>query len=207
MPLLPPEPFVYPESLFAVVAPCDDARWWVLQTRARAEKALARSLWQREIAFFLPVYQRTWQKRDRKLVSQLPLFPGYLFLFGSEQARLRALKSREATGCLPVENQKELQEDLARLHRLLVGGASLLPGLNRHPREVLALRRGPWSGTEGSVLRRNGQLYLSVGVHWLRRRALVEIQEWMLEPKAEIRLGCPPLGSAHSTESMAEEVT
>ncbi len=40
MPLLPAEPYLYPENLFAESEAPSDGFWWVLHTRPRAEKAL-----------------------------------------------------------------------------------------------------------------------------------------------------------------------
>ena len=45
MPLLPPETTLYPSDLLARPAdPGAEARWWVIHTRPRAEKNLARKL-------------------------------------------------------------------------------------------------------------------------------------------------------------------
>ena len=58
MPLLPLEPFLFPDDLLSgelgqgpVEGP---GCWWVLHTRPRAEKSLARSLLRRNHPFFLP---------------------------------------------------------------------------------------------------------------------------------------------------------
>src|SRR5437588_3759435 len=53
MPLLPPEPIVYPEGLLSNGAPAEDAaaNWWVLHTKPRAEKSLARKCLKGEISF------------------------------------------------------------------------------------------------------------------------------------------------------------
>src|SRR6516164_5481656 len=90
MPVLPLEPFVYPDNLLMQpFAPADPSwRWWVLHTRPRAEKTLARNLLKHQIAFFLPLFQRSQRFRGRLVTSHLPLFPGYVFLLGDNQDRL-----------------------------------------------------------------------------------------------------------------------
>ena len=57
MPLLDAEPPLFPLDLFddkidqAVV---QDKTWWVLHTKPRQEKSLARELFRREVPFYLP---------------------------------------------------------------------------------------------------------------------------------------------------------
>ena len=58
MPLLPIEPFVFPDDLFTAGAAEDGSCWWALHTRPRAEKALARKLLAHEVSYFLPLYKR-----------------------------------------------------------------------------------------------------------------------------------------------------
>src|SRR5262245_30520963 len=43
MPLLPAEPFLNPVHLFADRPVAEDALWWVLHTRPRAEKSIGRA--------------------------------------------------------------------------------------------------------------------------------------------------------------------
>jgi hypothetical protein len=84
MPIISLEPFLFPEELFMAkhcpfslnTVPATDARWWVLRTRPRCEKALARSLLNQGISFFLPLFERRHRLQGRRVVSHLPLFAG-----------------------------------------------------------------------------------------------------------------------------------
>src|SRR5262249_33116911 len=80
------------------------SRWWVLHTRPRAEKTLARKCLGRGTPFFLPVYQKEWRSRGRLLRSNLPLFPGYLFLRGTAEDRLHALETHLIVPTLPADD-------------------------------------------------------------------------------------------------------
>ena len=95
MPILPLEPFLFPEELLAAPATATErvGRWWVLHTRPRTEKALARRFFHRGLSFFLPLYPRQSRSRGRVLCSHVPLFAGYVFLHGDEEARLHALET------------------------------------------------------------------------------------------------------------------
>lgn len=113
MPLLPPEPFVFPPELLVEPAAADSVappefRWWVLHTRPRTEKALVCCLLGRSVGFFLPQYLKDRLSRGRRFASHLPLFPGYLFLHGGERDRLTALETNLVVNCLPVHDQAQL---------------------------------------------------------------------------------------------------
>jgi transcriptional antiterminator RfaH len=184
MPVLPLEPFVFPADPFTAGASfTEEIRWWVFHTRPRAEKTLTRALLLRRIAFFLPLWQRHHQMSGRIRTSHLPLFPGYVFVLGDSDARLEALKTNLVARDLLVPDQHELVGDLARIHRLMVAGASLMPQERLQPGTRVVIVRGPLAGLEGEVLRRGKHLKLIVGVHFLQRGASVELEEWMIEPR------------------------
>jgi len=129
MPLLAPEPFVYSEGLLTderTVAE-GEARWWVLHTRARAEKSVARVALRHTIPFFLPLNERNWCNKGRTFSSWLPLFPGYLFIHGNGDARQKLLDTNYLAGVLPVVDQEGLRSDLARVHGLMTAGVALTP--------------------------------------------------------------------------------
>ena len=119
MPLLPAEPMTFPDDLFANDASVvkEASAWWVLHTKPRTEKSLARKCLNSRAPFFLPQYERRWRSRGRMQKAHLPLFPGYLFLFADEDARIEALKTNLVVNCLAVADQKQLQSDLVRLYR------------------------------------------------------------------------------------------
>jgi transcriptional antiterminator RfaH len=184
MPLLPLEPFVAPPTLFADDLPetAGPGRWWVLHTRPRAEKGLARQCLRRDLAFFLPLHKRQWRSRGRLFCSHVPLFPGYLFLYGDGAGRLAALETNLVARCLPVEDQARLHADLARVHRLIVAEAPLTPEERLEPGDLVDIVAGPLAGLQGKVLRRGKQLKLLVEVQFLQRGVSAEIESWMLQP-------------------------
>jgi transcriptional antiterminator RfaH len=154
----------------------------VLHTRPRAEKALARHLAGRNHSFYLPLHLRQWRSRGRLLTSQLPLFPGYVFLYGDHQSRQNALESNLVALVLPVANQIQLQEDLRRVDRLISVGAPLTAEERLEPGDAVAIIAGPLKGMTGTVLRRSKQLRFLVEVEFLRRGVSVEVESWMIEP-------------------------
>jgi transcription termination/antitermination protein NusG len=192
MPLLPLEPFVFPDQLLD--QPCDATAtngslpWWVLHTRPRAEKALARKLLRQGTAFFLPIRKKQWQKHGRTFSSHVPLFPGYLFLKADDFAAFRTLETNFVARILRVPDQFQLQADLARVYRLIASGGALVPEEKLRPGALVEITTGPLSGLEGKILRRGKQLKFIVEVQFLQRGVSVEIESWMFEPRSSPQL-------------------
>ena len=183
MPLLRAEPNLYPETLFTDPMPVDaSARWWVLYTRARAEKSLARQLHGRRIAFYLPLYKSTWNHNGRHRSSHLPLFPGYVFLFGGDDARLAALETNLLTSTIPVAEQERLYSDLLRVERLAGGPVPVAPECDFATGEPVVIESGPFQGMTGKILRRGQQTRFVVEIELLRRGVSVEFEGWLLRP-------------------------
>jgi transcription antitermination factor NusG len=182
MPLLSLEPFVFPEKLLTSAAEEDDSsRWWVLHTKPRAEKTLARRLLDRAVPFFLPLYQREWRNRGRMFRSYLPLFPSYVFLRGEWETRSRAMETNLVVAALRVEDQAQLHGDLARVYHLITTGAPLSPEERLGPGTRVEITKGAFTGLEGKVLRRGRQLKFFVEVEFLQRSVSVEIESWMFQ--------------------------
>ena len=182
MPILPLEPFLHPIDLFAGPAPhAEEHRWWALHTRPRAEKALARHLLRDETAFFLPLGRKIARVGTRTQTSHLPLFPGYIFLWGDERARVEALTSNLIVRCLPVPDQAVLYADLAGVHRLMTTEREIGAELGLPPGTAVEIVAGPLAGLRGKVVRAEKRLKFVVEVHFLHQGAWVEIDGWMLE--------------------------
>lgn len=189
MPLLELETFLSPETLFDL--PAEDAverpdRWWVLHTRPRAEKTLARKFSDRGTSFYLPLHSREWHNRGRRFQSFLPLFPGYVFMHGDTEERIKALETNLVAHVLPVDDQIQLHADLARVHHLLTTGAPVTPEERLEPGDPVEIIKGPLSGLEGKVIKRGKNLRLVIEVQFLRRAVSAEVESWMIQ-------ACEPL--------------
>jgi transcriptional antiterminator RfaH len=184
MPLLQKEPCVYPEGLLTRPHPEGDgeARWWVLHTRPRAEKAVARVAYGERISFFLPVYHRRWLNAGRKFSAYLPLFPGYVFLHGDNQGRQRLLETNSVAQSIPVADQGQLHGDLMRVYRLIEAGMPMTPEDQVQPGARVVITEGPLQGFEGKVTRCGRHLKLWVEVEFIRRGVSVEIDRHLVRP-------------------------
>src|SRR5437868_12015290 len=107
MPILAAEPDRYPSHLFDGPAQesSDGRNWFVLHTKPRQEKSLARHLYATGVSHYLPAVPRRCRIRNRVLTAHVPLFTGYLFLFADGEERVSALASNRIAHTLPVTDQ------------------------------------------------------------------------------------------------------
>ncbi len=182
MPVLAGETSVFPEDLLELAAADPSARsWWVLYTKARQEKAVARHLLAKEIPFYLPQVKRTLCYRGRRVVSHVPLFAGYVFMFGSADDRLASLKSNRIVRVLHVEEGERLRQDLVNIRRLIASGAPLTPESRLVPGKRVRVRYGSLAGLEGTLLKRHGQTLVVVSIDFIQQGASMAIDDSWLE--------------------------
>jgi len=186
VPILTVEPAVWPDDLFAEdrMADASEMRWWVLHTKPRAEKSLARRLLADDASFFLPLRRHRRRIQRRLVSSYVPLFPGYLFLRGDDVARQAAIETRFAVGSLHVENQQQLSEELANIHRLIQSGISLSPEERLQPGMPAEIVSGPLAGLRGCIQQRRGAktVRFIIEVQFLQQGTSVEVDSSMIRP-------------------------
>jgi transcriptional antiterminator NusG len=184
MPLLPPEPASFPENLLTDPTPLATrpGRWWAVYTKARGEKALARHLRGRGVPHYLPLHRHTWRNKGRTFTSYLPLFPGYVFLHGDDQARVAALESNLISRILDVPDQKRLVNDLRRVDRMVAADVPVELADALVPGQAVEIVAGPFQGLQGTLVRHGNQLRLVVAVTFLQQAVSAEVEGWMVEP-------------------------
>jgi len=183
MPVLKEETSLFPERLLdGILDDSQSRQWWVLYTKSRREKALARRLLSYEIPFYLPLVENTTIRRGRRLRTLVPLFSGYVFLYGREDERVQSLTTNHISRVLDVPDPEGLRYDLSQLRQLLAAKVPLTMESRLAPGDRVRVRYGPMEGIEGTVLSRRGQVRLLVAVNFLQQGASVEIDDFMLEP-------------------------
>jgi transcription antitermination factor NusG len=192
MPLVPAETCLFPDRLLdAPQTGVDEtSRWWVLHTRPRAEKTLARRLLGREVGFYLPLYEHRLSSGGRARSSFLPLFPGYVFLHGNDEDRRLALETNQIAQALAVPDQLGLFGDLQRIRQLLETRQNLTPEQRLQPGTPVRIIAGALAGMAGVVVRQGRQLRFVVAVSFLQSGASVDVESWMIEPiEQSLRIG------------------
>jgi transcription termination/antitermination protein NusG len=158
------------------------AQWFVLHTKSRQEKALAQSLDAMSVGYFLPVIEQVRRDRGRKIVTSVPLFPGYLFLHGSNEQAYEADRTRRIAQIIPVSDQQRLESDIRNIRLALSCRAKLepFPFMKRGTR--VEVRSGPFRGLQGIVEDHAGAGRLILQVDVIGKATSLEIDGAVLEP-------------------------
>lgn len=185
MPILPRESDIFPSELLDDQGPLEAAegQWWALYTMARREKELMRRLRGLEVAFYSPlVHKRSRSPGGRVRESYVPLFASYVFAFGTEQARQKALTTNCVARCLEVPDPGQLVHDLRQIRHLIELDAPLTVEARIEPGRRVRVRSGPMMGLEGTVAKRRGKDWLVVAVEFLGQGASVMLEDFRVEP-------------------------
>jgi transcription antitermination factor NusG len=158
-----------------------DRHWWVVYTKSRQEKSLARELLKYEVPFYLPQVKNTTIVKGRRRTTFMPLFTGYVFMLADEAERVRALTTNRISRTLNVEETEQLILDLRQIKRLIESDAPLTIERRLAPGQKVRIKQGALMGMEGTVLLRRGETRLLVAVNFLQQGASIEVQDYLLE--------------------------
>ncbi len=181
MPILAAETSEFPESLLSDFVPTGQRAWWAVYTKPRQEKALARDLVRMELPFYLPLVKKASVIRGKEVISQLPLFDGYLFLYGDEEERMRSLSTRRIANVVSPGDQLRIARDLRNIRQLIASDAPLTIESRMLPGQRVRIRSGSMKGMEGNIVLRRGQTRLLVAVDFLQQGASIAIDDFRLE--------------------------
>jgi len=182
MPILPPETSLYPHNLLEdVTSEESDRCWWAIYTKARQEKSLARNLLGREIPFYLPLVRKDRCTRGRQVSAYLPIFEGYLFLYGSDEERVSALTTNRISRVLPVRDEEKFLTDLGQLHHLIESDVPLTIERRLTRGDRVRVKSGAFRGVEGEIIRRENGTRLLVAVNYMEQGVSIEIDDFMVE--------------------------
>lgn len=183
MPILAAEPDCYPHNLLEdLTAVSDDRRWWAVYTRSRQEKSLARQLHGMTVPYYLPLVSKTSRIGARKVKSHLPVFCGYVFLYGSEEERVQALTTNRISRILPVPDTQRMTTDLRHVRTLIATGAPLTVEARLQPGQRVRIKGGALMGLEGTIITRRAETRLLIAVHYLQQGVSIQIDDYMVEP-------------------------
>lgn len=155
----------------------ENRNWYAIYTRANHEKRVARELRVRCIEHFLPLYRSMRRWSDRRVVMELPLFPGYVFVRIALQDQLHVLQISGVVRMvcfngvptvLPGEEIEILRKGLSR-HVRPTPHPFLSAGRN------VRIKSGPLEGLKGILLRTRGNWRVVVSVALIHRAIVVDV--------------------------------
>jgi transcription termination/antitermination protein NusG len=135
--------------------------WYVLHTRSRFETVVYDGLLKKSKEVFLPKVRVRSKRRDRKLMIDLPLFPGYLFVRSDLEPRdhLDILKT---VGVVRLIGNKEgplaVPEDTIHSLRIMVTAQQeIQTGFQLKQGDPVMVMTGPFAGIQGVFVRYRGR--------------------------------------------------
>lgn len=182
MPILTEEPRSFPDDLLLGGGDLEDRQWSVAYTKVRQEKSLARDLHQRSIPHYLPLIPKRHVYRGRTVNSHLPLFSSYVFLYTTDEERIRSLSTNRVASIVPVRDQGLLLTDLQRVERLIEASMPLTVESRLRAGQPVRVKCGALAGMEGKILKRCRTTRLLVAIEFLQQGVSLEIDDHLLEP-------------------------
>ena len=160
------QPYLYPEDLIGKADTGPGLFWTCVRTRPRWEKKFAEWLMAHRHGFFLPVFRHETSSGRKRRSSELPLFPGFVFVEGD-----LSKKDFAATGCVAYvlrprgsREARQLEREIRNIWRGVVSGLYVTPVHNLAAGEPCRIVAGPLQGAEAKYERpgRMGRLILQV---------------------------------------------
>lgn len=138
-----------------------DRHWGFAYLRPRTEKKVAEVLAGQNIPVYLPIVNKARLHHGTKIVTPLPMIPGYIFLAAGDQERnelKRSVKFFVNIQLLRIPTEEEtLIRELNALHQFEILAKTqevyVNPGIQRGDRIIVT--QGPLKGLETEVIRRD----------------------------------------------------
>jgi transcription antitermination factor NusG len=154
-----------------------ERNWFAVYTTCRHEKRVARNLGQRQIEHFLPIYrtQHTWKDGTRVMLD-LPLFPGYIFVRIDLHDRVGVLEVPGVVSMIGTAKQPAPLPDL-EVEALRAG----LDPTRAAPHALLTvgqrvrITRGALAGVEGIVVRKKSGFQVVLTLNLLMQSIAIEV--------------------------------
>jgi transcription antitermination factor NusG len=125
--------------------------WFVAHTRPRAEKKLAEFCVEQGYEHRLPVYRSVKTYARKRVISEKPLFPGYMFARVERRHRMMLVQNRYVANLLDIEDQEEFVGQLDAIYRALDARVEIQVCPEIKPGLQVRIKSGPLRGTEGWV--------------------------------------------------------
>jgi transcription antitermination factor NusG len=154
--------------------------WYAVHVRSRHEFQVADRIAKKDIEVFLPKVERERKWKDRKKKISFPLFPGYIFVHTTKEAKnlLSVLKIRGVVRLictLPGIPDSIPEEQIQALIRLVENQEELDPYPYLSEGQRVVIKHGPLNGVEGILVEKLDRHILVLSVDVLRQGVALTI--------------------------------
>ncbi len=157
--------------------------WFAVFTKSHHEKRVGQFYQERQVEYFLPLYQTVhhWTNR-RNVTLSLPLFPCYIFVHITRLERVRAL---DIPGVLSIVGSRQEPTPLLDLEIDSLRSELHLRRFQPYPHLTtgarVRIKSGALAGMEGIVLRQKNSFRVVLTVNLIMQSVAVEVDAGELE--------------------------
>ena len=163
---------------------CLEPHWYAAYTCAQHEKRVAQQLEACQVTNYLPLYEAVHRWKDRRKLVQLPLFPGYVFVWIPLRSRLDVLRLPGVVRLVGFNGTPTPlpEHEVEGLRRALSQGVRAEPHPHLRVGRRVRITRGPLVGREGILKRWKGALRVVLSLELIQRSILLDIEASFTEP-------------------------
>ncbi len=160
-------------------------KWYVLHTKSRCEKVVNEGLNKKSFEAFLPTMHVKSKRRDRKVMLDIPIFPGYTFVKStlSAEEHLSIVKTAGVVKVIGnMQGPVQVQPDVIQSLKIMIANSESVKTENRFKNgEKIIVLYGPFAGLTGIFHKYRGKGRVYVNIDLLGQAASVEIEEEDIE--------------------------
>ncbi len=155
--------------------------WYVIHTRSRFEKVVFDGLSKKSVDSFLPKIPQRSKRKDRRVILNVPLFPGYVFV-RSDLHPDRHLDILKTVGVVRLIGNKDgpiavPDETIESLKIMVSADSPIQTGFRFQEGDRVMVIAGPFTGVVGVFSRYGGAGRVIVHIDALGQYAGVEVAE------------------------------
>jgi transcriptional antiterminator NusG len=160
----------------------DPRPWHVLHVLSNFEKRVDRHLTVRSIEHYIPFYSERVKWTDRTVITERPLFPGYVFVRFSPQDKVAVISVPGVLRDLGDEERNMVDsKELDQIRAGLASGLPLRPHRSLMVGTRVSVREGIFAGAEGVVAELRQQCKVVLTLSGTRQSFSLEVGADTLE--------------------------
>ena len=166
--------------------------WFALLTKSNFEQTVFNNIVKKDIKAFLPKTKRKSRRKDRNLMIDVPLFPGYLFVQSSFKSadQLKILKTLGAVRLLGTKTEPVPipAYQIESLKIITNANLDIVTGTNIRMKkgDYVMILEGPMAGAKGEFTRYKGKGRVIIKIDILGQYAGVEVFEDNVEKISDL---------------------
>ena len=149
--------------------------WYVLHVKPRTEKKVFAFLSGYGYFRYLPLYVKVTKVQRRKVRTELPLFPGYVFTRLDPDERRKVLQTNLVVQTIPVPNPREMVHQLRQVARAARNAPALRTVIPFKVGDLVRVKAGPFLGLEGYIRREGADATIVVNLELLGQAVATSI--------------------------------